>query len=62
MVKETAIKISFKTKARLQKLKREGETFESVILHNLNPLDRRLKALWDSQDKRRKIKFKKKSK
>ena len=39
MVKETAIKISAKTKERLNALKKEGETFESVILSSLGPLN-----------------------
>ncbi len=35
MVKETAIKLSKKFKAELKRMKREGETFESVIKRNL---------------------------
>ncbi len=37
MVKETAIKISIETKTKLNALKREGETFESVILSGMTP-------------------------
>jgi SAM-dependent methyltransferase len=37
MVKETAIKISSKTKEKLKELKKEGETFESVILEGMKP-------------------------
>lgn len=57
--KETTIKLSFKTKSRLLKLKKGDDTFESVIIENLNPLDAHLKELWDNQDERRKKKRKK---
>ncbi len=58
----THIRISREFKKELEKRRKIGESFERVILNqkNMHPIDKKLKKIFDAQDKRRRMKFKKK--
>ncbi len=54
------LRISKEFMSLLKNKKKKGESLERVILNNMHPIDKKLKKIFDSQDARRKSKFKKK--
>jgi len=56
----THIRVSKEFKREIEKKRRSGESFERAVLNSdMNKLDKKLKKIFDAQEMRRKIKFKK---
>ncbi len=50
------IRVSKEFKSVLDSKRKRGESMERTLLNNMHPIDRKLKKIFDAQDKRRKKK------